>query len=316
MVDTGSQFGTGDAVRDASQQVRPGRRLGSYQIVELLGAGAMGEVYRARDQKLGREVALKALPERFASDPQRLARFEREAQLLASLNHHAIGTLYGFEEAEGIRFLVLELVEGDTLESLLANGALPVDRALDIAKQIAEGLEAAHAAGIVHRDLKPANIKVTPKGRVKVLDFGIARWSWGASPDDIPTLAHAMTETGAILGTPAYMSPEQSRGQSIDHRSDVWAFGCVLYEMLAGKRPFAGATASDILAALLTQEPDWKALPSRVPRPIRDLLQHCLKKNREQRLAAIGEARSVIETLAGAARPDARARAKRARWLV
>ena len=256
----------------------------------------MGEVYRARDLKLGREVALKALPERFVSDPERLARFEREAQLLASLNHPAIATLYGFEEVEGIRFLVLELVEGETLERLLAGGALPLDRALDIARQIAEGLEAAHAAGVVHRDLKPANVKVTPKGRVKVLDFGIARWSWGASASESPTLVE-MNPDRRDSRDSCLHSPEQSRGQSIDHRSDIWAFGCLLYEMLAGQRPFGGATSSDTLAALLTKEPDWSALPSRVPRSVRELMQRCLKKDRVERLANIGEARDAMRNV-------------------
>ena len=302
MEDPTQVAGKGDSLGAPRSTGQASGRLGSYEILEPIGAGAMGEVYRARDRKLGREVAIKVLPERFASDPDRLARFEREAQLLAALNHPAIATLYGFEEAESSRFLVLELVDGDTLERLLAGGALPLDRALDIARQIAGGLEAAHAAGIVHRDLKPANVKVTPQGRVKVLDFGIARWSWGVPPEDTPTLPDGMTRAGAILGTPAYMSPEQSRAEPLDQRSDIWAFGCVLYEMLSGQRAFGGPSVSDILAAILTREPNWEAVPLRVPQSIRELLQRCLKKDRDQRLPAIADARDAIEKLSGAAR--------------
>ena len=276
--------------------LEPGTRLGLYEIVGPLGAGGMGEVYRARDTKLGREVALKVLPDALAREAERQARFEREARLLASLNHASIATLHGFEEADGSRFLVMELVPGETLEERLARGPLADRRgALDLARQIADALEAAHAKGIVHRDLKPGNVKITPEGRVKVLDFGLAKAleSDGGSADasDSPTL----TRAGAVLGTAAYMSPEQARGQEVDRRADVWAFGCLLYAMLAGRRAFGGETSPVTLAAVLRSEPDWSALPREVPPSVRKLLRRCLEKDPERRLRGAADIRLEVE---------------------
>ena len=243
-----------------------GQQIGIYRIVSLLGAGGMGEVYRARDTKLGRDVAIKVLPARFTADRDRLARFEREARLLATLNHPHIGAIYGFENAGSVCALVLELVEGPTLADRLAKGPLPPTEALNIARQIAEALEAAHEKGIIHRDLKPANIKITPDGAVKVLDFGLAKAAAGdgAAPDlsQLPTMTIDGTREGLIVGTPAYMSPEQARGQPVDKRTDIWAFGCVLYEMLTGRRAFAGGHPADIIAAVVRSEPDWTELPA------------------------------------------------------
>ena len=244
-----------------------GRRLGAYQVHERIGVGGMGEVYRARDTKLGRDVAIKILPRHFTSDPDRLARFEREARVLASLNHPHIGAIYGVEDAEGVRALVLELVEGETLAERIQRGAAADSvRPSHHARQIAEALDAAHEKGIIHRDLKPANIKITPDGLVKVLDFGLAKAASGdAAPTDLtqsPTITVGGTQEGVILGTPAYMSPEQARGQAVDKRTDIWAFGCVLYEMLTGRSPFARGTMTDTLAAVVEREPDWTALPS------------------------------------------------------
>ena len=241
-----------------------GTRLGSYEIVALLGAGGMGEVYRARDTKLGREVAIKVLPEAWAFDADRAARFEREAQVLASLNHPHIATLYGTDQSDGRHFLVMELVEGETLAERLQRGPLPVEDALTIAHQIAEALEAAHEKGIVHRDLKPANVKITPNDQVKVLDFGLAKamdpvaqgFSPAANLTNSPTLSMMATQAGVILGTAAYMSPEQAQGLAADPRSDVFSFGSVLYEMLTGRQPFQGDTAAAILASVLVREPD------------------------------------------------------------
>ena len=249
----------------------PGQRLGPYAIVAPLGAGGMGEVYRATDTKLGREVAIKLLPPAFASDPDRLARFEREAKVLASLNHPAIAHLYGLEDEGGQPFLVLELAEGEDLSERIARGRVPLDEAVAIAKQIAEALEAAHEKGIVHRDLKPANVKVGADGQVKVLDFGLAKaWAGDAAGvasgsgalSQSPTLAHGGTEAGLLLGTAAYMAPEQARGKPVDKRADVWAFGAVLFEMLAGRKLFEGETITDVLAAVVRQEIDWTALPA------------------------------------------------------
>ncbi|MFI5170495.1 MAG: serine/threonine-protein kinase, partial [Vicinamibacterales bacterium] len=241
--------------------LEPGRSLGHYQIVARLGAGGMGEVWRATDTRLSRDVAIKVLPKDVASDPDRLARFRREAQLLAALNHPSVAAIHGIEEAEGQPFLVLELVPGEDLSERLKQGPIPLDEALPIARQIAEALEEAHERGIVHRDLKPANVKVTPDGKVKVLDFGLAK-AWGGEPGagsapDLsasPTLAHTGTAAGVILGTAAYMSPEQARGKPVDKRSDIWAFGALLHEMLTGRQLFAGETVSDVLAAVLTRE--------------------------------------------------------------
>ena len=277
-----------------------GRTLGGYHLRALLGAGGMGEVYRARDAKLGRDVAIKILPRAMTSDPDRLARFEREARMLAALNHSNICAIYGLEEADGLRFLVLELVDGETLGQKLARVAvlnprasgLPIDEALTLARQIAEALEVAHEKGIVHRDLKPANVMITADGVVKVLDFGLAKpASDGASePDPIEG-----TREGVILGTAAYMSPQQARGQVVDKRADIWSFGCVLYEMLTGRVAFVGETVSDTIAQILEREPDWSALPAATPAPIRRLLRRCLAKDSKQRLRDIGDARIEIE---------------------
>ena len=238
--------------------LEPGTTLGSYSVNAKIGEGGMGEVYRARDTKLDRDVALKVLPQAFTDDPDRLARFEREAKVLASLNHPNIGHIYGLEEAEGQKALVLELVEGPTLADRIAQGPIPVDEALPIAKQIAEALEAAHEQGVIHRDLKPANVKVKDDGTVKVLDFGLAKALEGSGGDvsESPTITAAATAQGVILGTAAYMSPEQARGKPVDKRSDIWAFGAVLYEMLTGKRPFESSSVA--VPASASRSPDWR----------------------------------------------------------
>jgi serine/threonine-protein kinase len=320
----------------------PGKKLGPYEILSPLGAGGMGEVYRARDTKLNRDVALKVLPQAVIKDPQRMARFEREAQVLASLNHPNIAAIYGLEESGGVRALVMELVEGPTLAeriagtpltrpasggppsplgrgkdsqtsrlpSPLGKGAvgegsgLPLDESLPIARQIAEALEAAHEKNITHRDLKPANVKITREGTVKVLDFGLAKLVDDAvasgDPSNSPTLTAAATQAGMIMGTAAYMAPEQARGQAVDKRADVWSFGLVLFEMLTGQQVFQGETTSDVLASVLKFDPDWDTLPASTPASIVRLLRRCLTKDRKQRLQAIGEARIVIdETLSG-----------------
>jgi serine/threonine-protein kinase len=279
--------------------IQTGTRLGSYEIEAAIGAGGMGQVYRARDTKLGRSVAIKVLPSNFANDPQRVARFEREAQLLAALNHPHIASIYGFEESAGTRFLVLELVDGQTLANRLpgtAAAGLGLDESLRIARQIVDALEAAHEKGIVHRDLKPGNIALTANGQVKVLDFGLARFDAADVPSAVdmahsPTLTFAATQAGMILGTAAYMSPEQAKGRVADKRSDVWAFGCVLFEMLTGKRAFEGEDASDTIAAVLRGEPDWTALPADLPPVIQRLLRRCLAKDPRERLRDIGDVR-------------------------
>jgi Tol biopolymer transport system component len=286
-----------------------GTRLGPYEIHALLGAGGMGEVYRARDTKLGRDVAIKILPQVFTSDPERLARFEREARMLAALNHSNIGAIYGVEDAESVHALVLELVEGDTLVERLRRGPLPVTDAVAFARQTAEALESAHERGIVHRDLKPGNVKITPDGTVKVLDFGLAKAvvSDATGPDlsQSPTVTVNGTLEGAILGTAAYMSPEQARGKTVDKRTDIWAFGCVLYEMLTGCRAFPGATASDAIAAILEREPRWDRLPDATPTAVRHLLRRCLEKDPKRRLRDIGDARLELdEALSSPARAD------------
>jgi Tol biopolymer transport system component len=276
-----------------------GRQIGIYRLVSLLGAGGMGEVYRARDTKLGRDVAIKILPRAFTSDRERLARFEREARILATLNHPHIGAIYGVEDTEDLRALVLELVEGDTLADLLHPGPLPVAHALAMARQIVDALDAAHEKGIVHRDLKPANIKVTPDGVVKVLDFGLAKAATGdGSPRDLsrsPMETIGPTRDGIILGTVAYMSPEQARGKVVDKRTDVWAFGCVLYEMLAGHAAFRGETISDTIAAILEHEPAWDALPAATSTAVRRLLRRCLEPDPKRRLRDIGDAQIDLE---------------------
>jgi serine/threonine-protein kinase len=276
-----------------------GTKLGPYEIQSPLGAGGMGEVYRASDTKLKRDVALKVLPEALAKDADRMARFQREAHVLASLNHSGIASIYGLEESGGVRALVIELVEGPTLAGRIAQGPIPLDEALPMAKQIAEALEYAHEHGIIHRDLKPANIKVTRDGAVKVLDFGLAKAladdPASADVSNSPTLSMAATKAGIILGTAAYMSPEQARGKPADRRADIWSFGVVLYEMLTGKMAFRGETSSDVLAAVIKEEPGWDLLPARTPAAIRKLLRRCLEKDPERRLQAIGEARIEIE---------------------
>jgi serine/threonine protein kinase/Tol biopolymer transport system component len=277
-----------------------GTQLGSHEITGLLGKGGMGEVYRARDTKLKREVAIKILPDEFSRDPERVARFQLEAEVLASLNHPNIAAIYDLEEANGSRFLVLELVEGDTLADILKKrGALPVDEALGIAAQICEGLEAAAGKGIIHRDLKPANIEVTPEGKVKLLDFGLAR-IFEAAPhadaSDSPTLVSRSTP-GVILGTAAYMSPEQARGRTVDKRTDVWAFGCVLFEALAGRPVFQGDDVTEIIASIVKAEPDWDLLPDTVSPPLRSLLHRCFKKDPKRRLQEIADARIEIEEI-------------------
>jgi eukaryotic-like serine/threonine-protein kinase len=295
----------------------PGTRLGPYEVLAAIGSGGMGEVYRARDTKLGREVAVKILPGLFASDPDRMMRFEREARTLASLNHPHIAQIYGFEETPavaghaGVSALVMELVEGEDLIDRIARGPVPLDEALPIARQIAEALEAAHEAGVIHRDLKPANIKVRPDGTVKVLDFGLAKLADPAaatsdaiagSPADSPTFTSpAMTALGVILGTAAYMAPEQARGRAVDRRADIWAFGCVLFEMLTGRRAFEGDDVSDTLASVLKSEPDWTALPAGTPPALRRLLRRCLVKDPGRRLSGIGLARFEIDDAAGPA---------------
>ena len=276
-----------------------GTKLGPYEIVAPLGAGGMGEVYRARDIKLGREVALKLLPPLFAADADRVARFEREARLLASLNHPHIGAIYGFEDAGDMPALVLELVEGPTLDDSVRRGPVPLSEALAVAQQIADALDAAHSAGIIHRDLKPSNIKVKPDGVVKVLDFGIAKvlLPEGSGPDlsESPTSSGGGTIGGVILGTAAYMSPEQARGQPVDKRSDIWAFGCVLFEMLTGSSPFVRKTIADTIGAVIGAEPEWKSLPANTPGTIRRLLTRCLQKDARRRLHDIADVRIEIE---------------------
>ncbi len=283
----------------------PGTKLGPYEIVAIIGAGGMGEVYRARDARLGRDVALKVLLQTVSADDERVSRFHREAQVLASLNHPNIAAIYGFEDSGDIHALVMELVEGPTLADRIKVGAIPMDEALPIAKQICEAVEFAHEHGIIHRDLKPANIKVSKNDSVKVLDFGLAKALEGetASVDisNSPTVSRMATQAGIILGTAAYMSPEQAKGKTCDRRTDVWAFGCVLYEMLSGEMAFGGETVTDILAAVVRAEPDWRRLPANTPPSIRSVIVRCLKKDPRQRLQAIGDARvSIEEYLSGA----------------
>ena len=277
----------------------PGHRLGPYEILAPLGAGGMGEVYRARDTRLGRDVDLKVLLEIFARDAERMARFQREAQLLASLNHPNIAILHGLEESESTRALVMEMVEGPTLAQRIADGPIPLDEALPIARQLADALEYAHDCAVIHRDLKPANIKVTPQGNVKVLDFGLAKAlddepGQSGLPNS-PTLSLAATRVGVILGTAAYMSPEQAKGKPADRRSDIWAFGVVLFEMLAGRPVYSSETVPETLASVMKEEPPWEALPAGLPAPIGKLLRRCLDKDSRHRLQAIGEARILLE---------------------
>jgi len=280
--------------------VAAGTKLGTYEITGAIGSGGMGEVYRANDTKLGRDVAIKVLPEAFAHDSERLARFQREAKMLASLNHPNIATIHGLEHSNSTHFLIMELVPGETLaERIKREGAVPVEEALKVAVQIAEALEAAHEKGIIHRDLKPANVKVTPEGKVKVLDFGLAKAFAGdtadSNPSQSPTLSAVATMQGVLLGTAAYMSLEQARGKAVDKRTDIWAFGCVLYEMLTGKQAFDGEDITEILAAVVKTEPDWQVLPPTTPAQISILLRRCLRKDRQQRLRDAADVRIEIE---------------------
>ena len=272
-----------------------GRTLSHYKVLEKIGEGGMGEVYLAKDTKLDREVAVKVLPATFSENKERLARFEREARLLASLNHPNIAAIHELEESEGVHFLVLEYVPGETLAERIKRGAIPIDEALPLFKQIAEGLEAAHEKGVIHRDLKPANIKVTPEGKVKVLDFGLAKAMAGETPaqdlSESPTITREDTEAGVLLGTAPYMSPEQARGKPVDKRTDIWAFGCCLYEALTGKAAFLGESVSDTIAAVLGKEPGWEALREDTPPFMRLLLRRCLQKNSRDRLHDIADAR-------------------------
>ncbi len=304
----------------------PGARLGPYEIVAPLGAGGMGEVYRAVDTRLKRQVAVKVLPASVASDPERLARFQREAEVLASLNHPHIAAIHGLEEADGVRAIVMELIEGEDLAARIAHGPVPLDQALVLAQQIAGALEVAHEQGIVHRDLKPANIRVRPDGTVKVLDFGLAKViapTAGLPQDDSPTLTRdGLTNQGAFLGTVGYMSPEQINGQPASKRSDVWAFGCVVFEMLTGRSPFEGRTTGEVLANVLKAEPDWQRLPADTPDPIRRLLRHALAKDAGARWRDIGDARLEIDdvrrglTTATGPRRPAGSRWERVAWLA
>ena len=281
----------------------PGTSLGHYDVTSLLGEGGMGQVWQATDTQLNRQVALKILPDAFAADPDRLARVTREAQILASLNHPNIAAIYGIEEAEGTRALVLELVEGPTLADRIRKGPIALDEALPIVKQIADALEAAHEQGVIHRDLKPANIKVKDDGTVKVLDFGLAKALAGDGLDadlsQSPTVTAAGTREGVILGTAAYMSPEQARGKPLDKRTDIWSFGCVLFETLTGRAVFGGETLSDTIANVLDRQPDWAALPAATPPAIRKLLRRCLDREPRERLRDIGDARADSATPSG-----------------
>lgn len=294
-----------------------GALISHYQVTGKLGAGGMGEVYRARDSKLNREVAIKVLPEAFAQDAERIARFRREAQVLASLNHPNIAAIYGLEESDGVRALVMELVEGPTLADRIASGRIPLDEALTIARQIAEALEVAHERGVIHRDLKPANVKVTADDKVKVLDFGLAKalsgdpTSLGADLSNSPTLNIPATTDGVILGTAAYMSPEQAKGKPVDRRADIWSFGVVLYEMLTGKPLYSGETVTETLAHVITQEPALDSLPEGTPARIRQLLRRCLTKDPKSRLRDIGEARIALEQVGAEEAPSDSAGASR-----
>ena len=278
-----------------------GSTLGHYQVTAKIGEGGMGEVYRARDTKLDRDVALKVLPEAFTSDPDRLARFEREAKVLASLNHPNIGSIYGLEEAEGVRALVLALVEGPTLADRIKQGPIPIDEALPIAKQIAEALEAAHEQGVIHRDLKPANVKVKADGTVKVLDCGLAKafqpdaGDAGLSASPTISLTAAATQMGMVIGTAAYMAPEQASGKPVDKRADIWAFGAVLFEMLTGRQAFPGEDLSETLATVIKSDPAWDQLPAEVPSRVVQVVRACLQKNRNERIRDIGDVSLALQ---------------------
>jgi serine/threonine protein kinase len=286
-----------------------GTRLGSYDILAPIGAGGMGEVYHARDTKLSRDVAIKVLAQEFARDRDRLVRFEREARALAALNHQNSAAIYAFEHCEGVSFLVMEYIPGETLRI-----PVPISDAVAISHQICEALEAAHRQGLIHRDLKPANIKLTPEGKVKILDFGLAKAfaisTVGSEVSEPTTLTIDSTGTGVVLGTPAYMSPEQARGRPVDNRTDIWSFGCVLFELLSGRTAFRGDTLNDTLAAILTREPDWQALPAETPQNVRRLLRRCLQKDPEHRLHHIADARLELEEVNDSSLSEERHRRK------
>src|SRR5262245_12227949 len=300
-----------------------GSRLAHYEITTHLGSGGMGDVYQATDTKLGRDVAGKILPEIFAHDPVRVARFEREARLLASLNHVNIAALYGLEQVDGRHFLVMELVEGDTLASKIANGPTPVEEALKIAHQITEALEAAHDKGVIHRDLKPANVKITPDGRVKVLDFGLAK-AMDVAPTETdransPTLSVVATNAGVILGTAGYMSPEQAKGRSADQRSDLFSFGCLLYEMITGRVTFDGETVTEVIASVLKQDADLSLIPANVHSRVVELIRRCLVKDAKRRWHAAADVRVEIETIlaeSGGLKGDESTQARITRWQL
>ncbi len=281
--------------------LEPGSKLGVYEVTAKIGAGGMGEVFRAHDTTLDRDVAIKVLPDAFATDPERLARFEREAKVLASLNHPNIAAIYGLEKSHDTRALILELVEGPTLQDRIAKGPIPLDEALPIARQIAEALEAAHEQGIIHRDLKPANVKVKDDGTVKVLDFGLAKAlqpelsDLDAANSPTMTMTAAATKMGVIMGTAAYMSPEQAKGRQVDKRADIWAFGVVLFEMLTGQQAFAATDISQTLAFVLTREIEWSTLPSETPASVRRMLRRCVTRERKNRLADMSMARLEID---------------------
>jgi serine/threonine-protein kinase len=295
-----------------------GKTLSHYKVIEKIGQGGMGEVYRAEDTNLSREVAIKVLPEQFTKDPQRLARFEREAKLLASLNHPNIAAIYGLEKADGVRFLALELVEGETLAERVAKGPVPVEETLEICRQIAEGVEAAHEKGVIHRDLKPANVKVTPEGKVKILDFGLAKAFEGQVPiadiSQSPTLTEEMTRAGVIMGTAAYMSPEQAKGKVVDKRADIFAFGAILYELLTGRRAFEGETITETLGAIIHKEPDWATLPENTPSIIQVLLRQCLQKNPDSRLRDIADFQALSDSTLAPVEPISAAQTVQQRW--
>jgi Tol biopolymer transport system component len=299
-----------------------GKTLDHYRVLQELGRGGMGEVYAAEDLSLDRKVALKFLPDAFVGDPERMARFEREAKLLASLNHSNIAAIYGLEQAEGKRFLVLELVEGETLAQRLNKGALPIDEALGVCRQIAEGLEAAHEKGVIHRDLKPANVMITEGDKVKILDFGLAKalsdetQSVDSSQSPTLTFTEGMTRPGVILGTAAYMSPEQAKGKAVDKRADIWAFGCILFECQTGKRAFQGETVTETLAAILKGEPDWQALPPTTPSNIRFVLSRCLQKEPTQRFHNAADLRLVMDEARGIGEETAPAKNPRFGWII
>ena len=278
-----------------------GERIGTFEILEPLGAGGMGQVYRARDTRLGRDVAIKLLPKLLSGDAERLARFDREARVLAALNHPGIGAIYGIAESPRGMLLVLELVPGETLAERVARGPVPQDEAVQIARQIADAVAFAHANGVIHRDLKPANVKLTPHGVVKVLDFGLAKALGrdGQAASDDPTITPETSQDGAILGTPAYMSPEQARAKEVDRRTDIWAFGCILFELLSGRRVFQRETLTDTLVAILGEEPDWSRLPATVPSDIKRLLRRCLQRDRDRRVHDMADVRIELEESSG-----------------